>query len=193
MTKHNFKVLALIVVLASSFFILFEMMGKKTEKEKIPTSLVNFNAPKFRALKLHKGKDSQYVELSQYKGKPLVLSFWASWCSVCREEGMYLKLKKSRLEESGEIGGARFLRIAVSDSYENVRNYWDSDQNPLETAFDKSGLIAVDYGLTGVPETFFINPEGVIVYRHRGPLTEEIFDTYFEEITEENEAFVSEF
>lgn len=86
-----------------------------------------------------------------------------------------------------------FLRVAVSDSYEDVKKHLASNNNSLETAFDKSGLIAVDYGLTGVPETFFISRNGVIVYRHRGPLTEEIFGTYFEKITGKNRDFTSKF
>ncbi len=194
MTKHSLKVSVLAAVLVFSFFILFTMMEKKPGEEKKSSALIAHKAPDFRALRLQKESSSdEFVELHDYLGKPLILSFWASWCSVCREEGLYLQLKKDSLEETGTLEGLEFLRIAVSDSYEDAKKHLGSNESLLETAFDKSGLIAVDYGLTGVPETFFISRDGVIVYRHRGPLTEEIFGTYFEKITEKNEAFVSKF
>ena len=194
MTKHSLKVSVLAMVLVFSFFILFTMMEKKPGEEKKSSALIAAKAPSFRALRLQEESSvDKFVELHDYLGKPLILSFWASWCSVCREEGLYLQLKKDSLEETGKLEGVEFLRIAVSDSYEDVKKHLSSQKNLLETAFDKSGLIAVDYGLTGVPETFFISRDGVILYRHRGPLTEEIFETYFEKITEKKEAFASHF
>jgi|GEM_PF-1886695 len=194
MTKHSVKVIILVLTLVFSFLILFTMMKKKPGEEKKSSALIARKAPNFRALRLkEKSSSDEFVELYDYLGKPLVLSFWASWCSVCREEGLYLQLKKNNLEETGRLAGVAFLRIAVSDSYEDVKKHLASNNNSLETAFDKSGLIAVDYGLTGVPETFFISRNGVIVYRHRGPLTEEIFGTYFEKITGKNRDFTSKF
>lgn len=194
MTKHSVKVIILVLMLVFSFLILFTMMKKKPGEEKKSSALIARKAPNFRALRLkEKSSSDDFVELYDYLGKPLVLSFWASWCSVCREEGLYLQLKKNNLEETGRLAGVAFLRVAVSDSYEDVKKHLASNNNSLETAFDKSGLIAVDYGLTGVPETFFISRNGVIVYRHRGPLTEEIFGTYFEKITGKNRDFTSKF
>lgn len=174
--KHYFKVLSLCIFSFLTVFLLFRSLGQNPREKK--SALVGKEAPNFRALVLSDGSKKEYRELKDYKGKGLVLSFWASWCSVCQGEGQYLNHKRAELDKQNSLQKIEFLRLAVSDSYENVFAFWKADKKKIPAAFDETGDIALDYGLTGVPETFFIDEKGAVVYRHRGPLSEELFEKY---------------
>ena len=68
------------------------------------------------------------------------------------------------------------IGIAYKDKYLNTKKFLDNFGNPyIETGIDKSGKIAIEWGVYGVPETFLINKKGEIIYRHAGPLLYSIF------------------
>ena len=185
--NHYVKVgfLTLFCFLTISFF--FQMLGKKSTNKK--SALVQRKAPDFKVLNLSDDEEKIYTSLDDFKGKPFVLSFWASWCSVCKTEGLFLETKRKALESSG-LDKVSFLRVAVSDSFEGAMSVWKRTQESsselgakILTAFDETGDLLTDYGLVGIPETFFINRKGFVVYRHKGPLSEEIFDRYYKQIS----------
>lgn len=162
---------------------LFESMGQKQEGKK--SALADKKAPFFKVRLLDSKEKKNFISFEDFTGKPLVLSFWASWCSVCYQEGFFLEAKKDELMKKFSERTPSFLRIAVSDSFEAAFGYAEESKGKIPLAFDDSGDVSVEYGLTGIPETFFIDSKGLLVYRHRGPLSERVFAEKISQIINE--------
>lgn len=111
------------------------------------------------------------VELADLSGKPVVLNFWASWCLSCRDEAAVLEAGWRRYGP-----GVAFVGIAVNDEPDAARAFIRRYGKTYFLGPDASGSVAVDYGLHGVPETFFIGRDGRVLSRHVGPLTREDLD-----------------
>ncbi len=110
--------------------------------------------------------------LSESDGKPVMLNFWASWCGPCEEEGPLLR-------DAHELYGDRvaFVGIDIRDSRTEALEFVERHGLAYPHVRDESLEIYDDYGLTGQPESFFIDDEGVIVEHIPGVLTE---DTLFQ-------------
>ncbi|MGH7563606.1 MAG: TlpA family protein disulfide reductase [Gemmatimonadota bacterium] len=116
------------------------------------------------------GADSS-VALAELAGRPVVLNFWASWCLSCRDEAIVLESGWQR--HGPEVA---FVGIAVNDVPDAARAFIQRYGKTYWLGSDADGSVAVDYGLYGVPETFFIGPDGRILARHIGPLSTEDLD-----------------
>ena len=100
-------------------------------------------------------------------GKPIVVNVWASWCVPCHEEHpLLLALAKQP--------GVRLYGINYKDDPAAARRFLGRYGNPFERlGADRSGRVAIDWGVYGVPETYVITGDGRIALRHVGPLTED--------------------
>jgi cytochrome c biogenesis protein CcmG/thiol:disulfide interchange protein DsbE len=99
------------------------------------------------------------LDLSELRGTPIVLNFWASWCDPCREEA-------PRLQQGGERWGPRgvlFLGLDMQDLPEDARDFLREFGISYPTIRDKGKDVANDYGATGIPETYFISARGRVV------------------------------
>jgi thiol-disulfide isomerase/thioredoxin len=103
--------------------------------------------------------------LSDYRGKIVVLNFWASWCPPCQQETPLLTTAAGSLPADVVIVG-----VDVWDNAGDAQNFMNQYQVSYPVAQD-SGSVAVDYALTGVPETFVVDAEGKIAARLPGPVT----------------------
>lgn len=99
--------------------------------------------------------DGKKVSLKDFRGKPLVINFWASWCPPCREETPILVKVANRYR-----GRIRFLGIVFQDTVANVRTFEKEFDVPYENALDPTEAAAHAYKITGVPETFVIDSNG---------------------------------
>ena len=120
-------------------------------------------APQF-VLKLFDGAE---VELSQFDG-PVVVNFWASWCAPCREEALGLERTFQRFREDS-VG---FIGVDVQDSEESAIAYLQEFDVTYPNGMDTDGTITVDYGVVGLPVTFFIGTNGIIERRWVGSIPE---------------------
>jgi cytochrome c biogenesis protein CcmG/thiol:disulfide interchange protein DsbE len=102
--------------------------------------------------------------LSDARGRPVLLNFWASWCEPCRDEGPMLSRAHHRYGDD-----VAFVGVDVRDSVTDARAFAERYGLDYTLVRDDGGLYR-DYGLTGQPETFFIDSDGVIVEHVRGPL-----------------------
>lgn len=108
--------------------------------------------------------DGRTVTLNELRGKAVFLNFWASWCVPCRAEAKGLEAAWQKLKDQNMV----FVGVAVQDTEENSRAFLKEFSVTYPNGIDDSGKIAVDYGVWGIPESFFIDPEGRITYKHVG-------------------------
>lgn len=128
-------------------------------------SIEGGEAPDF-ALSLYGGGKLSSADL---RGRWLVLNFWASWCAPCREE--LPVLEKAWRAYRGQ--GVAFVGVNVKDVAKKAQDLIAEYDITYANGYDSYGKLWRIYQLTGVPETFFITPEGLVAKRHIGPITEE--------------------
>jgi cytochrome c biogenesis protein CcmG/thiol:disulfide interchange protein DsbE len=108
------------------------------------------------------------VDLASLRGKPVVINFWASWCEPCKSEAAALEQAWQQYRRQGVV----FLGIDYHDVTGDARTFLSHHGVTYTTLLDGSGAIGDRYGLTGVPETFFVNRQGRVVGAHiLGPIT----------------------
>lgn len=129
-----------------------------------PRSLVGQPAPQFAAPDIHA---QQTIELRQFRGKVLVLNFWASWCEPCREEHAYLLRLKDRFADQQ---GAVLLGVAHRDRQDDAREFLRRWGEGYPHLADPNGNIGAAFGVTSLPQTLLIDASGVLRCRHFGPV-----------------------
>ena len=113
-------------------------------------------------------EDQPVASLSDYKGHPVVLNFWASWCVECRIEAELLEDTWQAYRDAGVV----FLGVAYIDVEPKSLEYLEEFSITYPNAPDLRSQISSKYDITGVPETFFINPAGEVVHIQLGPVNE---------------------
>jgi cytochrome c biogenesis protein CcmG/thiol:disulfide interchange protein DsbE len=122
-------------------------------------------APPF-AMQLMGANDT--VRLADLRGQIVVLNFWASWCLECRTEHAALQ----EIANTYTPKGVRFYGVLYNDNADNGRAYIDEMGGQVyPTLLDPRTRTAIDYGVYGVPETFYITPDGRVAYKTVGPTT----------------------
>lgn len=125
-------------------------------------------APPFTAPYLEGDGELTSGDLS---GQPVVLNFWASWCGPCKDEAPMLK--RAEREYGDDV---RIIGVNAKDARTDAVAFVDSEElGSLTHIRDENGDMYEDYGLTGQPETFFIDDEGKIVEHVNGPLSQDAF------------------
>jgi cytochrome c biogenesis protein CcmG/thiol:disulfide interchange protein DsbE len=99
------------------------------------------------------------VGIRELRGVPIVLNFWASWCVPCREEAPLLERAWRRQRERGVL----FLGLNMQDVTEDARDFIGEFDNSYLNIRDQSNGVARKWGVTGLPETFFVTPQGKVV------------------------------
>jgi thiol-disulfide isomerase/thioredoxin len=108
--------------------------------------------------------DDQGIDVARWKGKPLIVNFWASWCTACAEE-------RPQLDQLASEFSSQMLGVATQDSLEQVRESEAKRQHHYPIVVDTDGKWAYELGVDVLPETLVIDGEGRIIRRLRGVLT----------------------
>ena len=127
-------------------------------------------APRFSLPRLDGSGD---VELSAFRGKAVVLNFWASWCYPCKREAPELEAAWKRWRERGVV----VVGVDARDFSGDAKKFGEKFDLTYPLVHDGSGTVIGDYGVTGFPETFFVDRSGHIVGDHvDGPVSRELLD-----------------
>ncbi len=135
------------------------------DASRIPSALIGKTAPAFSLPPLPGLSGVAGVSDAELRnGKVTVVNVFASWCVPCRaEHPMLMELSRT---------GANVVGIAYKDEPENTRRFLGQGGNPFaRVGMDRSGRTGIDWGVTGVPETFVVRGDGTVAYRHWGPIT----------------------
>lgn len=143
-------------------------LGKDTSELK--TALASRPVPAFSLPSLM--RQGETVDPSVFKGRWTLLNVWATWCPTCHVEHPYLLELAAR--------GIAIVGLNYKDEPDAAREYLANMGNPfVEVPVDQSGQTGLDLGVYGAPETFLVNPDGEIVFRHVGELNERVWAEKF--------------
>jgi len=160
----------LMAALIALLGLFYSGLGRNTSF--IPSPLIGRAAPSFTLPNLNGGDD---VSLAQYRGEPVIVNFWASWCIACRQEHEFLVELGKRFAGSEKV---HLVGIDYKDSKRGALRFLESQGKfPYPSAVDKDGRVGLDYGVYGLPETFFLDAAGTVVAKHIGPLNAQAIAT----------------
>lgn len=108
--------------------------------------------------------ESEYISLSGFRGKPVLLNFWATWCIPCRSEMPFLQ----QIYENWVDKGLIVLEIDLKESMNQVQKYMSDNKLSLPCLLDTNGDVGNKYRITAIPTTYFIDKDGIIQQIIRG-------------------------
>ena len=161
-----------LLILPSIFFfiilsIFFYLLIIERNPSELPSNLLNKNVPIFETESLFKSE--KFISSQELKNEIKLVNFFATWCKPCRDEHVYI------MRFSNEKG-IKVIGVNYKDSSEKTIEWLKNLGNPYsDVLIDKNGRVSIDWGVYGIPETFIVNPSGIIKYRHVGPITNKIY------------------
>jgi cytochrome c biogenesis protein CcmG/thiol:disulfide interchange protein DsbE len=158
--KGRVTLLAFVGVCVALLAVLYQGFGR--DPREVPFMLKGQPAPIFELTAMNGG---QQVSLEALKGRPVVINFWASWCGPCKMEHPVLEWGHREFGDQ-----AHFLGVVFEDTEENARGFLARHGASFPQLLDPRSRVSVDYGVAGVPETYFIDAQGTIVGKHVGPI-----------------------
>jgi len=154
---RTLKLSGQVVALAAVAGLLGLLIWKLTHQTKAPK--IGARAPVFS---LKRVDALGTLDLTSLRGKPIVLNFWASWCVPCKGEAPMLESAWQQYRKEGVV----FLGVDYHDVTSDARTFLSHHGVTYPTVQDGSGKIADSYGVSAVPETYFINRKGRLVGEH---------------------------
>jgi cytochrome c biogenesis protein CcmG, thiol:disulfide interchange protein DsbE len=152
--------------------VAFLAAGLTLDPKEVPSPLIGKPAPAFALTRLD--NPQQTIRREDMLGKVWMLNVWASWCVACREEHPLLVQFASR--QLLPIYGLNYKDARVEG-----QQWLNRFGNPYTASlFDQDGRVGIDWGVYGVPETFIIDQQGTIRFKHIGPLTPEVLRSRIE-------------
>lgn len=152
--------------------VLFALMGillaygLRLDPRKIPSPLVDKPLPMFTLPTV--ADPARTIGTADLQGRVYLLNVWASWCVACREE-------HPLLVDLAKTGTVPIIGLNYKDKREDAIQWLRALGDPYELSLaDLEGRVGIELGVYGVPETFLIDREGVIRYKHIGPVTPQV-------------------
>jgi cytochrome c biogenesis protein CcmG/thiol:disulfide interchange protein DsbE len=129
--------------------------------------------------------DGGKLELAELRGKVVLVDFWASWCTPCRQEAPVLK----QVYQEYADRPVEFVGVNIWDRREDANQYARDFAVPYPNGVDESGAVAIDYGVRGIPEKFFIGRDGLVRRKFIGPMQADALRDVLNELLSEEQEF----
>ncbi len=167
---------AIVVIVSVGFlgFLVWGLLNKQPLTGLSGITMVNRPAPDFTLTTF----EGTTISLEGLKGRPIVINFWASWCPPCRIEAPLLE-RTWRAYKNRDVV---FIGVDVQDREEDALNYIREFDITYPNGPDPTGEISIDYGVSGLPVTFFVSRQGEIVRRWVGAIERSVLISSIEEI-----------
>ena len=162
------------VVCALAGLFVFGILRDPTRRDDIPSALLDRQTPAF-TMPLFDRYRPEYgttFDTAAAREGPLIVNFWASWCLPCREEMPVLEASWREHRDEVLFVGVNTQETSKKDAQALMNEFGLTYPNGV----DESNRINIDFGLFGLPETFFIRSDGTLQYRHSGAVTQEIMN-----------------
>lgn len=165
---------ALLPLAVFVLLLVFLGAGLGGKPRELPSALLNRPAPAFVLPVLaapSEGQAGRTMSRDELRGQVWMLNVWASWCAACREE-------LPALMEFARRSAVPVYGLNYKDQPDAALRWLARHGNPYHRSLrDDDGRVGIDFGVYGVPETFIIDREGVVRYKHVGVLTPDIIET----------------
>lgn len=144
-------------------------VGLTRDPREVPSPLVGKPAPAFALPGL--GGTPAQVTPADWRGRTVLVNYFASWCAGCRvEHPLLMQLAREQ--------GVEIVGLAYKDADADTQAWLDRHGNPYRSVIaDTAGSAGLDWGVYGVPETFVVGPDGTILFKQIGPMTPEAWET----------------
>jgi cytochrome c biogenesis protein CcmG, thiol:disulfide interchange protein DsbE len=165
--KRLFFLVPVVIFLGLSWLLYIGLFqGPPSE---LPSPLVGKAAPDI-ALPALDAEAQSFTRDEIGQGRPVIVNFWASWCAPCR-------IEHSTLQALAARKGVTLYGVDYKDDPKNARMFLTELGNPFgKIDQDREGRVSIDWGVTGVPETFVIDGKGVIRVHYAGPLNDAVLE-----------------
>lgn len=162
MTRSAALPLLLFLAMVGLFAV---MLTADRNPKEIKSARVGSALPAFEIASLRNGDPAlTQTTLGHTSGQPVLVNFFASWCVPCRAE-------HDALMHLSQEMGLEIVGVAYKDAPDDSRAFIAELGDPYgQIGMDLKGRVGIDFGISGVPETFIVTPDGQVTYRHWGPI-----------------------
>jgi len=172
------KILNLLPLVTFGILVVVLYSFLTQENNQLESVLVDQSVPEFKLPDLEKPEN--LISKSNINKLPALINVWATWCIACRVEHPFLMQLKN--DSTLTVYGLNY-----KDDRKKALDLLENEGNPFEfSIFDQYGKLAIDLGVYGAPETFFVDKEGIIRERHVGVLTMKVWKEKFEKFLNED-------
>ena len=154
-----------VLVLALFAVLAYGLANRSTATGRSGMTRIGKPAPEFTMRLLNGGE----LRLSDLEGVPLVINFWASWCPPCRQESPGFERLWRRYRDTG----IQFVGVDIQDDESDAEAYVREFGLTFPNGLDPDGKITIDYGVIGLPVTFFVGSNGIVEGRWVGAIPED--------------------
>ena len=174
--SYNVKIIKMLpltlffsIVLVSGL-VLYQVKYNLKDTKELKSQLIGKSIPLISIPEINYDKKiNKNINFNDFKNNIFAVNFFASWCAPCRIEAPVVEELSKFIPVIG---------IAYKDHAEDNKKFLNDYGNPYDKiGLDNLGKVAIEWGVYGVPETFLINRNGIIIYRHAGPLLYDIYKT----------------
>nr|WP_295973653.1 redoxin domain-containing protein [uncultured Bacillus sp.] len=162
------KIIAGVLLFGFLAVAVVQAMEKEEKQDNLPGLKIGVKAPDFELESL----TGEKVKLSDYRGKKVILNFWATWCSPCKKEMPAMEKFYQRAGDDVEI-----LAVNIDPQY-NVKGFTEDMGITFPVLLDKKDKVNSTYSVLTIPTTYFINEEGIITNKYLTSMTEDVMEKY---------------
>ncbi|QNS15751.1 DsbE family thiol:disulfide interchange protein [Mannheimia bovis] len=174
MNKKFLLPLILFLALSVAFLVQLARNSQGDDPKKLESALIGKTIPNFSLESLLDEKEQINQDVVK-TGKPRLLNVWATWCPTCYAEHEYLTILAKQ--------GVEIVGIDYKDERPKAIKFLAAYGNPYKAViFDPKGSLGLDLGVYGAPETFIIDGNGVIKYRHAGDVNDQVWNNVLKPI-----------